>query len=111
MRKTLLISFPLISEDLVRQKLSYEPGCPENLTLGTIYGGSFSSGLLDFRLFVRIFESGVGREDCTNSSTKEVQIFVRARPLFCWLVFAKDSPPHRPDQPGGENFRVLRCPR
>ena len=34
MRKTLLISFLLISEDLVRQKLSYETGCPENLNFG-----------------------------------------------------------------------------
>ena len=38
-------------------------------------------------------------------------MFVRTRPLVYFLLFAKDSPPHRPDQPGGEKFRVLCCPR
>ena len=48
-RKTLLISFLLISEDLIRQKLSYELGGPENLTFGPNSGGRFSGGLLDFQ--------------------------------------------------------------
>ena len=54
-RKTLLISFLLISEDLVRQKSSYEPKCSENLSFCLNTGGRFSGGLLDFRLFVKIF--------------------------------------------------------
>ena len=54
-RKTLLIRSLLISEDLVRQKSSYEPKCSENLSFCPNSGGRFSGGLLDFRLFVKIF--------------------------------------------------------
>ena len=48
-RKTLLIRSLLISEDLVRQKSSYEPGCSENLSFCQNSGGGFSGGLLDFQ--------------------------------------------------------------
>ena len=54
-RKTLLFRSLLISEDLVRQKSSYEPKCSENLSFCPNSGGRFSGGLLDFRLFVKIF--------------------------------------------------------
>ena len=49
-RKTLLIRSLLISEDLVRQKSSYEPKCSENQSFFPNSRGRFSSGLLDFRL-------------------------------------------------------------
>ena len=49
-RKTLLIRSLLISQDLVRQKSSYEPTCSENLSFCPNSGGRFSGGFLDSRL-------------------------------------------------------------
>ena len=49
-RKTLLFRSPSISEDLVRQKSSYEPKCSEHLSFCPNSRGRFSGGLLAFRL-------------------------------------------------------------
>ena len=63
-RKTLLCRSLLISEDLVRQKSSYEPKCSENPSFFPNSRGRFSNGLLDFRLLDFPVESSPQSQKC-----------------------------------------------